>query len=509
MRKHLFLFVALLAILHGGCASTRGNRHGGNLEKQRVVRNIEEIIKATDPNVNIGIKIASLSSSDVMVEKNSGRHFIPSSTIKLFTLAAALHYLGPSFRFSTTILSDGLIDKTGNIKNLYIRGSGDPSLMDHELIALVYELKQMGIHQITGNIYVDDQIFDDVLWGRGTMWDDRKHGYSAPVAGLNLNYNRLQIKTVPSRHEKNSLAHAVIKPATSFVEIVQNAKTLQNPGKKEISVAVLRAKHREEDWPSTTNDGLHYGDKVILDGQISKTSDAQYNMLAINDPGMLVGVFLKDQLARVGIKVKGTVVRKSTPADAVKLVSHESRSLAEALIDFTKISNNIANDALIKAMAAQAGTRPATLSAGLKLVNDFLVKEVGLKPNSLVTADGAGLSRYNLVTPEQMVQLLTYAANHFHMAPEFMAALPIGGEDGLLSGRLTGKDLKGNVRAKTGTMSGLSSLCGYLTGIDGKRYVFAIMINGFIGNVSKYTRMQDQILATMLTDDQSQFAKVK
>jgi len=194
-------------------------------------------------------------------------------------------------------------------------------------------------------------------------------------------------------------------------------------------------------------------------------------------------------------------VRMATPDDALMLAVHESRSLAEALIDFTKISNNVANDALIKAMAFTSGVRPATASAGFKRVGDFLAKEVGIDPNTIVTADGSGVSRYNLITPAQMVKLLLYTANRFAYGPEFMASLPMSGQDGTVGRWLRADHLRKRVRAKDGNMASLSSLVGVLTGMDGEHYAFAIMINNFVGSASKYLDMQAQILSAMMTDD--------
>lgn len=508
MRIIAAISITVALTIPAGCASAPKQKSAkASIAGARIAQDIDAIIKNTDPDVNVGIKIASLDDGKIIYQKNATRHFVPGSTVKLITLAAALHYLGPYFRFHTTISTDKHIDAKGFVENLYIQGSGDPSLMDTDIISLVHELKQMGIHHVTGNIYIDDQIFDDVLWGKGAMWDDRNRGYSAPTAGLNLNYNRLLIKTVPSHVGKP--AYTIVKPAASFVEVVGQAITKNGGASKQLSVSVERDKKRESDWPKDPMDGLHRGDKVFITGQTTPNAGPHYTSLAINDPGIFTGVFMKDELARVGIKVKGTVHRMVKPANAVRLVSHESRSLAEALIDFTKISNNLGNDVLLKAMAANNGAKPASFSEGLRLVNEFLKTEVGIDPKSLITADGAGLSRYNLVTPDQMVKLLSYAANHFHLAPEFIAALPIGGEDGLLRSRLTSEQLRKNVRAKTGSFTGVSCLAGYLTGMDNRRYAFTIMFNNFIGPTSKYASIQDQILATMIVDDQTQVAKVK
>ena len=194
----------------------------------------------------------------------------------------------------------------------------------------------------------------------------------------------------------------------------------------------------------------------------------------------------------------------------MKLAQHDSRSLAEALIDFTKISNNVAHDTLVKAISAEGGTKPATANDGLKRIGEFLQSEVGIDASRIVTADGAGLSRYSLVTPQQMVKLLDYSANHFHMGAEFMAALSFGGEDGLLRSRLNDNLVKGNIRAKSGTMTGLSNLAGFLTDQYGDRYAFAIMINGFVGSTAPYVNLQDQILTRLLVAEKDvAVAKVK
>lgn len=507
IRFSRWLVVACLFSM-AGCMSTKAHKAHHPLKHldHRIAKDIEAIINEVDPNVNVGIKIQSLHSGEVIFEKNASRHFVPGSTAKLITLASALHYLGPAFRFTTTLSTDSPVDTHGAIHNLYLEGSGDPSLMDNEIMALVDELRQVGVHQVLGNIYVDDQIFDDVQWGKGAMWDDRNRGFSAPVSGLNLNYNRLLIKTVPS--QTGHQAYTVVKPWQSFVEVMP--KTITKKGSaKNITVSVERGHKREQDWPKDPMDGLHLGDKVYIGGEIPSNAAPHYTSLAINDPAIFTGMFVKDQLHRFGIKFKGTVSRRAKPKQALTLASHESRSLAEALVDFTKISNNLGNDVLVKSIAAANGAKPATFAQGLKLINDFLKSEVGIDSNSLITADGSGLSRYNLVTPDHMVKLLSYAANHFHLAPEFIASLPIGGEDGLLSSRLTEEQIRKNVRAKTGSFTGVTCLAGYLTGMDGMRYAFAVMINGFIGPVSKYNRMTDKILSTLILDDQSGLANVK
>ncbi len=488
--------------MHHATKPTRAESAGPH----RLTRAVEDLIASVDPNVNIGVSIRSLSSDRVVFEKNAARHFVPCSTIKIVTLAAALYYLGPSYRFTTKFLTDKPVSADGTINDLYIVGGGDPSLMDYDLVRIAQELAAHGIKKIAGHVVVDDQIFDDILWGRGDMWDDRYKGYAAPVSGLNLNYNRIQIKTMPA-FERGHHAAIALQPKTRFV----NTKSLVNTvdSARAIEISVQHDKERARAWSDGANDGLQLGDTIIVNGQMGKNANPHYATLAVRDPGLFAGTIVQEELERLGVKIHGKIERRAAPVDAIKLAEHESRSLAEALIDFTKISNNVAHDTLVKAIAAEAGIKPATASAGLKLIGDFLKNEVGIEPNSLVTADGAGLSRYNLITPEQMVKLLNYAGNQFHMGAEFMAALSFGGEDGLLKSRLTMEKVRGNIRAKSGNMSGLSNLVGILTDENGERFAFAIMINGFVGSSAPYIALQDRILTTMLTDDQTAVANVK
>jgi len=455
---------------------------------------IEEIINHSDPHVNIGIKIMSLTDNQVVYERNADRHFVPASTIKLATVAAALYYLGPSYRFDTTIFIESFESKPGRVKNIYLQGSGDPSLMDHDLTSLAHELKQKNITHIKGHIYVDDYIFDDTLWSRGTMWDDRKFGFCAPVSGLNINYNRLVIKTVPA-HKLNMLAHTIIKPATKYISVSSRAQTKGQKDTQSLTMSLKNA-GEERPWTSVINEGLSPGDHIFINGTMPINAAPFYSLLAIKDPSLLAGTFFKEQLQHVGIEFRGQVLRKKTPARAIKIASHQSRALSEALIDFTKISNNLAHDALVKAIAAQAGEKPATFSGGLALVSEFLSKEVGITKNSMITADGSGISRYNLMTPDQMLKILAYAAHRFSMGPEFMASMPLAGQDGTLGKRLS--PLAGSIRAKTGSLTNVSGLAGYYVGDHHKRFAFAIFINGFTGLVSKYTKLQDDLLSALL-----------
>lgn len=474
------------------------------LDKQSDIgQAIEQHIAQVDPNINIGIKIIDLAKGRVVFEKNADRHFVPSSTIKLLTLASALHYLGPSFRFKTSIYAEGYDANKHSAHNIIIKGSGDPSLSDHDLIAIVLELKQLGLKTITGDIIVDDSIFDNVPWSDSMMVADRAKGFGAPISGLNLNYNRYIIKMRPAA-KAGDMALVVSSPSIAGITLVNNIVTVDKNKRGFLNIEINK---QLTSWPEADQLGLTFGDTITLKGGVRLANGASYRSFSIKDPSIFAGHYFKEQLHHAGITTKGSVKRGLLPEKGTVLIEHHSRSLAEAATDWTKISNNVANDVLIKTLAARQALKPATLQDGLKIMADFLLNEVKVKDRRFVFGDGSGLSRYNLITPSQLITLLEYSAKNFSLGPEFITALPIAGTDGLLSGRMRTNTLRKNIRAKTGSMTGLNSLAGYFVSEDGRRFAFAIMINGFVGPAKQYADLQDKILSLMYSTTHEELAK--
>lgn len=481
------VFIVIFLLINA--CSNKTNPVHITIKKTSINEAIEEIITNTDKDINIGIMAIDANSEKVIFSKNANRHFVPASSQKIITLAAALHYLGPSYRFNTYFLTDNYDHHTKTIDNLYIKGSGDPGLMEADIIKMVIELRQMGITNIKGNVFVDDTIFDDVLWSKGAMWDDRTRGYNAPVCGLNINYNKILIKTKPN-FVTNHDALISIEPLNDFIKLTKKVTTSNLA--TNISM-IINHDSQSISWPSIDHQGLKKNDEIVISGTIALNSNPSYYSLAVHDPAMMLANIVNNQLKLVNINFSGDIVRKQTPNIAKRLVIFQSRTLSEALIDFIKISNDMACDALVKAIAAKENKAVGTYNTGLSLIKTFLEQEVGIKKQSIIVADGSGLSRYNLITPKQLVDLLYYAHNKFYLGPELMVALPIAGSDGTLINRLR-KNNNGYVRAKTGSMSGINSLAGYSANHKNQKIIFAIMINGFIGNSYKYTQLQDKIL---------------
>lgn len=469
---------------------------------------IDKVVSQVDPNVSIGINVVDLTLGKTIVEKNSNRYFIPSSTQKIITIAAALNYLKPSFRFVTSLSTDDFNHHHMSIENLYLNGSGDPALMDHDLTSMIARIAQMGIKEVKGNIVVADGIFDQNAWGKGVMWDDRQKGFGAPVCGVNVNNNRIVLESKPNFKEGHK-AFVSIMPKSPFVELINNAITVKQRGVNTLAFQIDDQKGKESDWPNKDLQGLSFGDKLIVSGNISLNYPTpSYTTYAIKTPSIFAGHIIADALKHKGIKFSGKITRTdSVKSGKYTLTDHTSKTLSSTIVELQKMSNNVGADALVKAIAAENGFVPASYEKGMSLIKKFLEENIGLKQSEIIVADGSGLSRYNLITPNQMVKILEYAYNKFDLGPEFMVALPISGSDGTLKNRLKIDSLKGNIRAKTGSMSGLSSLAGY-TRVNNSMVAFAIFANGFIEQ-TKTTALLDRILGLIVGVDDAALAKIR
>ena len=450
--------------------------------KARWQDRVEAVIHSVDAHNHVGVQVVSVRTGATVYEYNAQQHFTPASVLKLLTGAAALYYLGPTYRFTTDVLADEMERGGKVVKNLILRGSGDPGLTDNDLTAMALALKQQGITAITGDLVVDDTVFDSVPWGKGWMWDDLADGYSAPVYGVNVLHNEIAVTLLPGSRLGDP-ARVYSQPMSNVIPVQSSVVTGVAGG---VSAVRVNAGNPE-------NAGLLPGQSIVLAGTLPLDS-AWGRHFAVRDGALEAGALLREHLKAVRIEVAGGVRRGVTPPTASVLASHTSRELSHALIDYMKASNNHGMECLLKRLGATTALAPGGWQNGLQAVRNFLAQQVGMDVATIKIADGSGGSRYSLVTPTQLTAVLRFMLRSFSLGPEFVASLPIGGLDGTLAGRFEVPLLHSRVRAKTGTMTGVSNLAGYLDQGDGEVFAFAIMMEGFTGGAGEYRRLQEEIL---------------
>ena len=204
------------------------------------------------------------------------------------------------------------------------------------------------------------------------------------------------------------------------------------------------------------------------------------------------GHLLKTALKEKEVHVTGKIVSGTVPSDARSIARHLSPPLTDILRLMNKPSDNWVAELLFKTIGAEVRGEPGTWKKGRETIAEFL-GEIMDEPLAHRFVDGSGLSRYNLLNAELLTKLLVYMYHNFELMPEFLASLPIAGVDGTLKNRMQGVSAEKVLRAKTGTLSGVSALAGYTVTADDEVFAFGILISHYVGSAASARRIQDKI----------------
>ncbi|MBI3003866.1 MAG: D-alanyl-D-alanine carboxypeptidase/D-alanyl-D-alanine-endopeptidase [Ignavibacteriales bacterium] len=421
------------------------------------------------------IKVSSLESGEVMYERDSKMLMRPASNMKLLTSAAALQILGKDFQFRTSVFVDSTVIDAVLYGNIYLKGFGNPDLTTADLDTLANRIKQMGIAGITGDVIGDVSYFDDEYWGNGWMWDDEPYADEMFISPLSVNDNCVLVKVEPGYFAGDS-TKVTVEPATNHVLLVNFAKTVADTVMQPLKITRL-FKER--------------ANIIVVDGQILAGSTPREEQLSVWKPELYATELFKESLQKTGIRVRG-----KPKIGAVEPLAREAafhvQPMDSMVVNLNKSSDNLAAENTLKTIAAVTRGIPGKSQNGVYEVNEFLAS-FGIDTTSFLMVDGSGVSHYNLLTTEMIVQLLAGMYQRYDLFSLFFDSLPIAGVDGTLRGRMKATSAEGNLRAKTGTISGVSSLSGYVRTRDGEMFAFSMMMQNFIGSSRYYRQAQDEI----------------
>ncbi|MGA9364484.1 MAG: D-alanyl-D-alanine carboxypeptidase/D-alanyl-D-alanine-endopeptidase [Bacteroidota bacterium] len=423
-----------------------------------------------------GIKIVSLSDGRVLYERDSKALFHPASNLKLLTTATALHVLGKEYKFKTVVYSDSAMQNGGPPGNLYIKGFGNPDLSEKDLAWMAAQLKLRGVRRIRGDVVGDVSFFDDLFWGKGWMWDDEPSSYEAFITPLSINKNCVKVLVKPGEKIGDPV-QVRLDPETKYVELKNDALT----GPDTI-ISTIEVTRRFKERLNT----------VVVKGILPRNSPDREFVLSVWKPELYAVKLFQEELEREGIVVEGTARLGSVGDGLEPLVLHEW-PIDSVVINLNKVSDNLSAENTLKVIAAEKYGPPGTSKNGISIVNEYL-SSVGIDTSSYLMADGSGVSHYNLVNAETIVDLLSAMYSDKDLFDLFYRSLPVAGLDGTLEKRMKGTSAEGRVRAKTGTESGVSSLSGYVQAQDGNVIVFSILMQDFIGSPRLYRDAQDKIV---------------
>lgn len=456
-----------------------------------------------------GIQIVDLSNGKTLYELNPDHYFVPASNVKLFTTALALTRLGPDYTFQTRVVADAAPDQQGRLAgNLRLVGGGDPNLSarpipyrvgpitGNPLAAiedLAGQLAASGIRSVAGDIVGDDSWYVWQPYATGWAIDDPQSDDGPPISALTVADNVLTLSVHPGA-AVGDVAALTLNPPSEFYRIENRVRTTAGGGERRIHF---------ERIPGSR--------EALLWGTIPLKDRGQDLLISVEDPGEFAAQALRHALESRGVTVKGgarsehlspdrlpdlTQAPAPEPTAGVELARRVSPRLIEDLRVTAKVSQNLHAELLLRAVG-RARRNVGSFEAGMAEMKTFLA-DVGVEPTGYSLLDGSGLSRLDLITPATAIKLLRFMYDSPLRDP-WLSILPVGGQDGTLSNRFGGTPAAGRVYAKTGSLSHVSALSGYMQRDNGSWVAFSILVNNYGGRgVAEVRGVMDRICNLIL-----------
>jgi D-alanyl-D-alanine carboxypeptidase/D-alanyl-D-alanine-endopeptidase (penicillin-binding protein 4) len=385
-----------------------------------------------------GIALSTLDRT-LTYQYQGDRAFVPASNVKLFTTAAALLDLGANWQAATQVY--------WNRDRLILRGGGDPTLTGDDLNDLAIQT----IQNLPESTTIDHLVLDDGYFQGDTIdphweWEDTQAGYGAPVNATIVDRNAVPLTLVPQRVGR-SLAVQFERPEDADRWTVENRS-------RSVSESEPEWLEVERDWRSNT---------IAIRGQLISGSPSEPVAVSMSDPAGYALSEFHQALSDYGLSIPDTTIHNAAFGVGTVVASHTSPPLVNLITTTNHHSDNLFAEALLRHLGTNSrGSRldQTTRERGLQQVRDVLQRELNLDPDRYRIQDGSGLSRQNSIAPERFVSLLQAMANSAAASP-FIASLPVLGESGTLA---SWSPLSSGaiVRAKTGSMTGIYALSGYL-----------------------------------------------
>ncbi len=437
-----------------------------------------------------GIRIEASDSDEVLYSRNGDIPFVPASVNKLITTAVALDRLGPDYTFTTHLrFPGGEIPADGVVRgDLQIIGGGDPTLGTAEgeggrnvLDGWVKRLQKAGVKQISGHIVGVDDIFVEEPLGQGWAWDDEQYHFSAESSGLTLHGGTAGYRIEGNKKQRLSKKQLHLYPKSDYL----TPHIQVTDEKRQVQITRMRG----------TN---HF---VVEVPRSMKRNPPMSGRVTVKNPTAWTATLFREALQEAGIEVKGQAVdsdylRDFIPASGL-VWTHHSKPLKEILPLANKRSINLVAEHLLRSSGVQrdqsgAVVQGGSVQRGLQQIAQYF-NQLGVESYRYHIVDGSGLSRYNLVRPEDLVRLLKGMAQH-PQAEVYRKSLSHSGRDGTLKWRMRGTPLEERVWAKTGTLSSVRAIAGYLKSPKGRPLTFAILVNNYASGSRKIRNRIDSIL---------------
>jgi PBP4 family serine-type D-alanyl-D-alanine carboxypeptidase len=447
-------------------------------DRPRILR-VQEMLRdivhgAILKRLHVGMRVVDARSGRLLFGRRGAALMDPASNQKVLATTTAIMRLGADWRFRTE-LAGSEPDANGVITgDVYLRGSGDPTVRSGDLAAIASRLARRGVRRIDGAIIADprrigaeDPLPESGASGGATVVEantadaDAGGGEAAARPPLVVNRGFLQIRVRPGVADGSPVEVTTI-PGDDAFEIRSSARTRAgSPSKVGVNLGLGGGK-------------IH----IDVSGRIVPGNGGLVFRRKVPHQALYAGILLRSALVAAGIAVRDPARIGSTPASAALIEHHESEPLGILLRKINKDSDNDQAERVLEAAGAEVYGGSPTAEKGVRLLRE-VIGELGLPAGSYVSRNGSGLGHANRITADAMARLLRALYLDPRIGPEILQSLSVGGVDGTTRNRFKGSPAAKRVRAKTGTLIGKSCLSGYV-GDGSDVLVFSILVDGLM-----------------------------
>jgi len=433
----------------------------------KVRSSIDRLLKArTLRGAQIGFLATDTTRATVLYSRNADQEFMPASNFKLLVGSAALQRLGAAFAYVTTVGSDAAPNGDVIHGNIYLHGGGDALLTAKDLEDAAAALASRGIKRIEGDLVTDPTHYDSQRYGYGWSWDDLPYYYAPVVSALELEDGTVHMTFAPGPSAgAQSVLH--VWPQSSAYTLDNHLITGPDKSKDTSDFARLW------DQPRTI--------QVIGNFPLSAKESGEVSP-SVPDPESYAGDVLQRALAAHGITVTGSMRDGKMPASATTLWSHDSEKMPQLLADFWYPSDNLMGELFLKELGVAQAGEPGTDDNG-RLFEQSYLRSIGVDPSTVTISDGSGLSQYDRITPRALLTILQADWNgpNRHIV---LDALPVSGVRGTLKSSYAGTPAENVVFAKTGSISHVRTISGFVRTKTHGAVIFSLLINQWMGEDS-------------------------
>lgn len=431
------------------------------------------------PADSYALLVQEVGAESPLFAVNADMPLNPASSIKTVTTLAALELLGPAYTWQTYLYNLGPVNAEGTLEgDLLIKGGGDPFLVEEYFRNMLKALQRRGVKRISGDLVIDSSLFDASVSAEPMIDDDTNRSYNVLPHPLMVNFQTVTFFFYPHGNGQDVIIRS--DPELPNLKISNQLKLVDG------------ACTGFQRGVSFSEDAADHSVLTFSGNFPARCTEFSLQRAVLDAPTYAYGLFRKIW-QELGGEFTGELRMGTAPSDSAPLVAWQSEPLSDVIKSINKYSNNMMTRQLLLTIALEEFGAPATVENGVRAVQVYL-EALGIDHGGMVLANGAGLSRDARMTATLFNAVLQhgYAINTM---PEFLASLPLAGEDGTMRTRLRDGETRGAMHVKTGSLDNVASVAGYVHARSGRQFVVVSMLNHTDADAGPGRELADALLS--------------